>query len=69
MQRFQGCREKVIFMDSPTNLNHSLEEVRDLPLRILLNKRSCYVQICKIVDVNFILCKDLNMIDVEGDPR
>ena len=69
MQRFQGCREKVIFMDSPTNLNHSLEEVRNLPLRILLNKRSCYVQICNIVDLNLVLCKDLNMIGVEGDPR
>ena len=69
MQRFQGCREKVIFMDSPTNLNHSLEEVRNLPLRKRFSKRSQSVQICNIVDLNLVLCKDLNMIGVEGDPR
>ena len=64
MQRFQGCREKVIFMDPPTNLNHSLEEVKNLPLFKHFYKRSC-----NIVDLDLILCKDLNMIDVEGDPR
>ena len=56
-------------MDSPTNLNHSLEEVRNLPLRKRFSKRSQSVQICNIVDLNLVLCKDLNMIGVEGDPR